>query len=72
MGIAMSVASWLNSLGHNAIHLNEEGLHQLQDNLIISKALTENRIIITADMDFGHLLALNKSDLVSVIAIQNI
>lgn len=39
----------------------------LADIAIIYKASEENRIILTADMDFGHLLATNHERHVSVI-----
>jgi len=67
MGISYQVAQWLNSIGHDAIHLSNEGQHTLDDDLIIDKAISENRIILTADMDFGQILAFTKSSLVSVI-----
>lgn len=67
MGIAQSVSLWLKSLGHDAVHLNDEGLYKLPDNFILEKAIKENRIILTTDMDFGQLLAFNKSIQASVI-----
>lgn len=67
MGISESVALWLKNMGHDAIHLNEENLYSLQDKFILEKAMNENRIILTADMDFGQLLALNKPQQASVI-----
>jgi predicted nuclease of predicted toxin-antitoxin system len=67
MGISYQVAQWLNSVGHDAIHISNEGHHTLDDHLIVEKAITENRIILTADMDFGQILAFTKSSLVSVI-----
>ena len=67
MGISYRVAQWLNSIGHDAIHLSDEGLHTLEDHLIIEKAANEDRIVLTADMDFGHILAFTKSSIVSVI-----
>jgi predicted nuclease of predicted toxin-antitoxin system len=67
MGIAESVASWLKSLGHEAIHLNDQSLNQLEDFAILEKAIEEKRIIITTDMDFGQLLAFSKHTLASVI-----
>jgi len=60
MGIAQSVSEWLKSLGHDAVHLNDEGLYKLSDNFILEKAAKENRVILTTDMDFGQLLAFNK------------
>jgi predicted nuclease of predicted toxin-antitoxin system len=67
MGISYKVARWLNTNGHDAVHLNDESLYQLPDNLILEKAIVENRIILTADMDFGHILAFTKTTAVSVI-----
>jgi predicted nuclease of predicted toxin-antitoxin system len=67
MGISPRVALWLNSLGHNAIHISENNLHKLSDDLIIEKAITENRVVLTADMDFGQLLALDSYGKVSII-----
>ena len=67
MGISQRVALWLRTQGHDAAHLNDENLYHLPDNLIIEKAIAENRIILTADMDFGQLLAFNKSQQTSVI-----
>lgn len=61
------MALWLNSLGHNAIHISENNQHNLSDDLIIEKAITENRIVLTADMDFGQLLALDSHGKVSII-----
>jgi predicted nuclease of predicted toxin-antitoxin system len=67
MGISASLTNWLNSIGHDAVHLNDEKLFQLPDKLIFQKAIIEKRIILTADMDFGQLLAFNQSGIASVI-----
>jgi len=67
MGIAQSVAAWLKSQGHDAIHLNDESLNKLVDISILEKAIKEKRTVITTDMDFGQLLAFNKHSGASVI-----
>jgi len=67
MGISIRVNTWLRESGHDTLHLSEKGLHRLADSAIIHKASEENRIILTADMDFGHLLATHKEYNVSVI-----
>lgn len=67
MGISQSVAFWLKDKGHDAVHLNDEGLFKLADEFILEKAIREKRIILTCDTDFGQLLALNKNLLASVI-----
>ncbi len=56
MGISMVTVNWLKGLGYNATHLAEERLHKLSDSLILKKAKEENRILLTCDLDFGHLL----------------
>ena len=60
MGIAQSVASWLISNGHDAVHLNDESLFELDDDRILQKAIKENRIVLTTDTDFSQILALGK------------
>lgn len=67
MGISPRVGLWLNSFGHDSIHISDNDLHRLSDDFIIEKAIRENRIILTADMDFGQLLALDSSDKVSIV-----
>ena len=67
MGISQSVALWLKSLGHDAMHLSDQSLHLLEDLSILEKAIAEKRTVITSDMDFGKLLALDKHTHASVI-----
>ncbi len=67
MGISNKVSDWLKNLEHDAVHLNDLGLHMLPDVEIIKKASEESRIILTADMDFGQLLALTQLSSISVI-----
>jgi len=44
MGISYKVAQWLNSIGHDAVHLSEQGLHTLDDHLIVEKAEKDKRL----------------------------
>jgi len=67
MGVSYKVAQWLNSIGYSAIHLSDEGLNKLSDDQIIEKAVSEKRIILTADVDFGQLITFKKSSPTSVI-----
>lgn len=67
MGVSQSVALWLRSHGHDAVHLNDEDLYALEDKLILEKAISEKRIILTTDMDFSQILALNNIQQASVI-----
>ena len=61
------VASWLNSHGHDATHLRDEGLQRLPNGDIFEKAIAESRVIVTFDLDFGEIVALSKGRKTGVI-----
>ena len=67
MPLAARVAEQLRAEGHDAIHLREQGLGRLADEEIFAKAGVEGRIIVTADLDFGAILARAGSSTVSVV-----
>lgn len=67
MGVSLFTVTWLREAGHDAVHLREEGLQRLPDLEILLKARQENRIILTMDLDFGALLAINQEAFPSVI-----
>ena len=58
---------WLRANGHDCVHLRDEGLQTLDDELIIEKARGEGRIIITFDLDFAALMAISNAKMPSVI-----
>ncbi|MBI2529486.1 MAG: DUF5615 family PIN-like protein [Candidatus Rokubacteria bacterium] len=58
MGVDVRVVDWLRRAGHDAVHLREEGLQRPPDEAIFAKALHEERIVLTFDLDFGELAAL--------------
>lgn len=51
------LAPLLTQAGHNATHVRDYGLQAAKDELILTRALQEDRIIVSADTDFGTLLA---------------
>lgn len=67
VGVSRSTAEALRKVGHETIHLREEGLQRLPDDQILELALRENRIVLTFDLDFGDLLAAGGHRLPSVI-----
>ena len=67
MGISPRSAAFLRRQGHDAIHLHDAGLDRLSDAGILSKALSEGRILLTHDLDFGELMAASGAQLPSVI-----
>lgn len=61
------VAEGLNEAGHDAIHVRSIGLASATDNEILSYAKMDRRVIMSADTDFGTLLALNNASIPSFI-----
>ena len=70
MGLARSTAEFLRSLGHDAIHLRDEGLQRLPDDRIVTKAQVEGRTIITHDLDFGRIVALSGDNVPSIVTLR--
>lgn len=67
MGVDVRIVQRLREEAHEAVHLREQGLHRLPDEALFEKAATENRVLLTFDLDFGEILALSGSHAVSVI-----
>jgi len=67
MGISMRTVAFLRDLGHDAVHLYEQGLERLSDPSILQKARGEHRVLLTHDLDFGELMAASGANLPSVV-----
>jgi len=67
MCMDVRVADWLRSQRHDATHLRDEGLQRLPDREIFDKAISENRTVVTFDLDFGEIAALCGQRRTSVI-----
>ncbi len=61
------MAEFLQNAGHDAVHVREYGLQAADDEEIFDRAAREGRIILSADTDFGTLLALRQATSPSVI-----
>ena len=55
MRISWRTTRWLAECGHDAVHLVEQGLEKASDQEIVDKAVAEQRVILTMDLDFPHL-----------------
>ncbi len=67
MGVSPNAVDFLQHLGHQALHLQQQGLHRLRDSEILKKARAEGCILLTHDLDFGDLLAASGANLPSVV-----
>ena len=67
MGLAPRTASFLRAAGHDAVHLREQNLQKLPDDKIVHKAASEGRIVITFDLDFSTIVALQRLAQPSII-----
>ena len=67
MGISPKTVAFLQSLGHDAVHLHDQDLDRLEDPAILAKAQEEDRILLTHDLDFGELIAMSGARLPSIV-----
>ena len=67
MCVEVRIVKWLLQNGHDATHLRDQGLHRMPNGEIFEKAIREDRIVLTFDLDFGEIAALTERRRTSVI-----
>jgi predicted nuclease of predicted toxin-antitoxin system len=61
------VAERLRHAGYDAVHVRDYGIQTQADEEILVRAKTEGRVLVSADTDFGTLLASNGEAAPSII-----
>ena len=64
------ISQRLSKLGHDCVHVRDRDLHSAPDSSVLSLAESENRVIVSADTDFGALLAIRNKPLPSFILLR--
>lgn len=65
------IAARLCSDGYEAVHVDAAGLLGAPDEAILAHAVEARQVIITADTDFGELLATTRADRPSVVLLRS-
>lgn len=66
------VAELLTKAGHDAVHVRDLQATSAPDSTIMALAMADNRVIVSADTDFGALLAQARTTEPSVILVREI
>lgn len=67
MGISPRAVAFLQDSGHDGMHLLDAKLQRASDKVVLEKARSEGRVLLTHDLDFGELMAASQARLPSVV-----
>jgi predicted nuclease of predicted toxin-antitoxin system len=68
--LSRRVAAALRSAGHDVVHTSEVELSTASDDAIASFAAATDRVVVSADTDFGTLLAITGASQPSVVLVR--
>jgi predicted nuclease of predicted toxin-antitoxin system len=65
--LSTRISALLAAAGHDAVHVVDCGLAGKPDELVLAQAMDDGRVLLSADTDFGEILARSGNPLPSVI-----
>ena len=66
------LAAALTQAGHDAVHLSAYDMQRASDEQVMARAAAEDRVVLSADADFGALLAQSRAATPSVLFIRRL
>jgi predicted nuclease of predicted toxin-antitoxin system len=66
------LAEGLKAAGHDAVHLRDLGMQAAPDLAVLQRALVDERVLVSADTDFGGLLSRSRATGPSVLLIRRL
>ena len=68
--LSPAVSGYLVEAGHDVVHVRDRGLTSATDEVVFARAVVEKRVLVSADTDFGTLLARSGAAKPSVVLIR--
>ena len=65
--LSVELAERLAAAGHDAVHVASYGLSRADDEEVLARSAAEGRVLVSADTDFGGLLAAREVVVPSVV-----